>query len=507
MSPAERWHRQDRRAAADTVVMPKFPHSTLGRGYAALAAVAVTLMSAPFTGLFSERVIVAGSMHALLVGAMAFATLAAALVASRAAWRRHDVRSALAASAFTAIGALLLVHAAATPGGPIFRTPVPNPTVEIAGVFAIPAGALLLLAAMAIPARLAAGRQLVVAVQLATIAVCGAFAVVGLGFPELLPRHPLMLPPASYVVLSPTVLLFAWAGLRAHRTAVLTGRGGDAAMFVGLTVLAAAIAVYITSTPFDAQFWFGHVLELVGLTTISAAVASDLRRPVSSWRLASRGHGSELFHSSEELLGGYVHSLTVALAENDPSTWNHSRRVAELAVEVGEELELDEVTVRRIAVAGLVHDLGKLRIPHEVLHKPGKLTDEEFGLIKSHPVWSVELLAHLRGFERELPIVRGHHEKLSGRGYPDGLAADQIGVETRIMTACDVYDALTDARSYKEPWPVERALALLHEESGSSFDADVVAALERVVLRRQGGTVVPLRPRRATIEPGERRSA
>ncbi|MCB0877675.1 MAG: HD-GYP domain-containing protein [Thermoleophilia bacterium] len=462
--------------------MPALFDHPLARARAGVLAAAALALAVPSLGLVPPGLYATGNVHAAIVICITTVTLLTALVASRAAWKRFDVRNAIVASGFTAMSSMLLVHGLATPGGPLYAGP--STTVIVAGVLSIPVGGLFLAVAMTIPPRLHSTRRVVAAVQLATLAAAATFATIGFTAPELLPSVPLMAAPWTWIVLAPTGIVFAWTAWRVHIVADLTRRGGDAAMFAGVLILYVGIASYVTSTPFNGQFWTGHLLELVGLVCIGAGVATDLRRPVSNWQLSQHRDGATLLASSEELLGGYVHALTVTLGQVDPSTWHHSRRVAELAVEVGEQLGLDADTIRRLAVAGLVHDVGKLRIPRDVLHKPGKLTDEEFDLIKGHPDFGVELLSHLRGFDGELPIVLGHHEKLSGRGYPEGLAGDQINLETRIMTACDVYDALTDARSYKEPWPVEKALGLLHEESGEAFDPVVVAALEQVVLRR-----------------------
>jgi putative nucleotidyltransferase with HDIG domain len=454
----------------------------LTRARVGIIALLLIPLSSPLTGVMDSSVLLLGNAHALLAGIMGLVALVAAVYASVASWKRFDIRTAFVASGFTVISALLLIHALATPGGPIFDGYVP--IVQWAGVLSMPLGALFIATGMAISPRWACSRRTILLVEGGVLLLCAVAGAVTLTTPALLPDYQLMVPPLSYIVVSITTLVFGWAALRAHRIADMTRRNGDAAMFAGIVSLAIAVIVYVTSTPFDRQFWLGHVFELVGFCCIAGGVAADLRRPVSRWRLSQDRDGRTLLESSEELLGGYVHALTVTLAQLDPSTWHHSRRVAELSVEVAEELDLDADTIRRIAVAGLVHDIGKLRIPHDVLHKPGKLTDAEFNLIKGHPAFGVELLASLRGFESELEIVLGHHEKLSGRGYPRGLQGDEIDLETRIMTACDVYDALTDSRSYKEPWPVEKAIKLLHEESGESFDATVVAALEAVVMRR-----------------------
>src|ERR671932_895763 len=175
------------------------------------------------------------------------------------------------------------------------------------------------------------------------------------------------------------------------------------------------------------------------------------------------------------------------LAERDGSTEQHTRRVALLAASVGEELRLSPTARRHLAVGGLMHDIGKLSVPLHVLRKPGPLDDQEFAAIKRHPGDGRRLLEQLGGFPEAVhALVSDHHERLDGSGYPRGLTAEQMPIETRILAVCDVYDALVSDRVYRAAWTSERALALLHEESGTAFDGAVVAALERVLSARAG---------------------
>ena len=167
------------------------------------------------------------------------------------------------------------------------------------------------------------------------------------------------------------------------------------------------------------------------------------------------------------------------------STEEHTRRVALLAARVGEELKLPPAARRHLAMGGLLHDIGKLSVPLEILQKPGPLTDEEFAEIRRHPEAGRRLLEELGGFpETVRRLVSDHHERLDGTGYPAGLEGCDLSIETRILAACDVYDALVSDRVYRAAWTPERALALLHEESGTGFDPKVVEALERVVTPR-----------------------
>ena len=234
----------------------------------------------------------------------------------------------------------------------------------------------------------------------------------------------------------------------------------------------------------DLGWWLGHVFELVGITLVGASVAYDLRRGSQSRPLVGDLRACEIVAAEEAFLGARVRALMVRLAEKDSSTEEHTRRVAALAVEVGEQLGLSGARLRVLAIGGLLHDVGKLSIPSSILQKPGPLDDDEFAVIKQHPEHGRELLTELGGFDDRVErLVLDHHERLDGSGYPRGLSRDELDLETRILAVCDVYDALVSPRVYRAAWSHSKALALLHEETGDEFDPRCVAALVGVVSR------------------------
>jgi putative nucleotidyltransferase with HDIG domain len=244
-------------------------------------------------------------------------------------------------------------------------------------------------------------------------------------------------------------------------------------------------------------FYFGHMMELLGVMLIGIPAVLDLRQGGASRPLVGDLTATELVGAEEAYLGPRVRALMIDLAAKDRSTEEHTRRVAMLACAVGEELKLPPASLRQLAMGGLLHDMGKLRTPEEILSKPDGLTPAEFDCIKRHPEDGARLLADLGGFSREvLDLVLNHHERLDGGGYPRGLKAGEICIGTRVLTVCDVYDALVSHRVYRPAWTRERALGLLHEESGAAFDPECVAALERVLARTEHdpGWVATLAP-------------
>jgi putative nucleotidyltransferase with HDIG domain len=215
-------------------------------------------------------------------------------------------------------------------------------------------------------------------------------------------------------------------------------------------------------------------------------VLADLARDAPSRVLQGDTDASRLVIHEEAFLGAQVHALTRRLAEKDHYTERHVRQVALLAVQVGARLGLSSARLRTLAVGGLLHDMGKLTVPDGILKKPAALDDEEYAVIRTHPIAGTELLGALGFTEDVLRLVRSHHERLDGGGYPDGLSAGSLPIEVRILTVCDVYDALVSDRVYRPGWPVRDALAHLRAEAGKTFDPQCVEMLAEVV----GGAAV-----------------
>jgi putative nucleotidyltransferase with HDIG domain len=270
--------------------------------------------------------------------------------------------------------------------------------------------------------------------------------------------------------------------VRAMHTFLLTRRFADLAVVLGIVLLGTALYSALFLEFYDLGWWLGHVFELLGVVVVGGSLVYDLRRGRRSRALVGDLRAADLVASEEAFLGARVRALMVRLAEKDTSTEEHTRRVARLAVELGEELGLSPARLRSLAMGGLLHDIGKLSLPAAVLQKPGALDDDEYELVKRHPERGRELLQELGGFDDSVTrLVLDHHERLDGSGYPRGIGAGELDVATRILAVCDVFDALVSDRVYRRAWSQDEAIALLRRESGTAFDPRCVAALERVV--------------------------
>jgi putative nucleotidyltransferase with HDIG domain len=182
-----------------------------------------------------------------------------------------------------------------------------------------------------------------------------------------------------------------------------------------------------------------------------------------------------------------VESMADVVDKRDPYTFQHSRSVAEHAVHIARQMHLADRDVERIRLAARVHDLGKIAVPDEVLHKRGRLTEEEFALMKNHPQTGAEILSKFPEYRRGLELVLSHHERIDGRGYPRGLSGDAIPLGARIIAVADSWDAMTSDRPYREALDQEVAMAELVRGRGTQWDSEVVAAFAATI----PGVVVP----------------
>ena len=192
--------------------------------------------------------------------------------------------------------------------------------------------------------------------------------------------------------------------------------------------------------------------------------------------------GEALSHHARRELGdgdsqAEIRALVQALAEADGDTYRHSLEVAATATVLGRRLGLSRTELVEVELGALLHDVGKLRLPAELLTKPGPLTEEELRLVRLHPEWGSDMVTRIPGLEAVALIVRLHHERPDGLGYPHGLAHDRIPMATRIVSVCDAYGAMTKRRPYSAPLDLDAALGELERNAGTQFDVQVVDAL------------------------------
>ena len=444
----------------------------------AAAVATVPLPAAHFLG--PGEISVPASVHFAAVGQTAIFATAAAIILTAIGVARHDGRAVLVGTAFTAMAALLALHGLATPGIILGF----NGVVSFSGGATLPVGGAVL-ALSALPAlRGPESVRPLLWLQGVLLAAIGVLGVLGWIFPSLVPAVPEPASLPAIILLLVGLALYGLVGLRALHTFLLTRRGADLCVVVGLAWLAGALVAALMLDFRQFEWWVGHGLELGGIAAVGGAVALDLHRGVQSRPLAGDLRGSELVSEEQAFLGSHIRALTVSLAEKDEYTEEHTRRVALRSVQVGEELGLPPGRLRTLATGGLLHDIGKLSVPDEVLKKPGALDQEEYEVIQRHPENGRRLLRELGGFEDQvLRLVHDHHERLDGSGYPQGLSATELDLDTRILAVCDVYDALISTRVYRAAWSAEKALAFLFEQAGTAFDARCVEALSRVLER------------------------
>jgi len=241
-------------------------------------------------------------------------------------------------------------------------------------------------------------------------------------------------------------------------------------------------------------FWtFPYYLVGAALATAFSAVSHRL-----GWQVATIGfpvayviyrsyrlYLGRLEHEkkhSEEIAGLHlrtIEALALAIDAKDATTHEHLRRVQTYAIEIGKELGLNEEELNALRAAAVLHDIGKLAVPEHIISKPGKLTHEEFEKMKIHPVVGAEILEQVEFPYPVVPIVRAHHEKWDGSGYPYGLKGEQIPLGARILAAVDCLDALASDRQYRRALPLDEAMEFLVQEANRSFDPKVIEILQR----------------------------
>jgi HD-GYP domain-containing protein (c-di-GMP phosphodiesterase class II) len=311
----------------------------------------------------------------------------------------------------------------------------------------------------------------------AFVALLVSYNVVALVYPTSMNWIPMKSDTVNWCVAAVAWAGFLFAGFRFLQAYRIAGLPLQGAMALSMGLLCEAQWIMLRGVTWHLSWWQYHVIMLAGFLI---PVIALLRQYRAAGDLGAVVEGLFLRQSLAGLRSGDPHALSAlaaAVAAKDSETGEHTERVGDLAVAIGRRLGLTGERLILLRWAGRLHDLGKIGVPNSILRKPGKLTEEEFAVMKQHSPRGWRVALRSRTLAEAAPIIRAHHERLDGSGYPDGLTADQIPLEARIIAVADVWDALVCDRPYRAAMSYDEATAILCKESGPHLDPLCVAAL------------------------------
>jgi putative nucleotidyltransferase with HDIG domain len=421
-----------------------------------------------------DLAIVAPTGHFYIVSSVAFVALIISVLVGISAVRLRNIGVTLLAVAFISLAEVFTAHGLSTPGFVIGPSHVPSIAAELS--VSLTAFWLWMSSIRSDhPVIEFLGRWQRVLVPL-WVTLLAVLFLVAMANPSLANFFPVDTAPLAWGIAFVTILFAALAAYRYWKSFRYSQLPLQIAVVYSAGYLAIAQMIIVTGQTWHLSWWLYHLMLLATVVVMVVGVVQQYASG-SSLAVAVRGlFSTDPIQRIEAGISPRVRSLIVATEAKDKYTAGHNFRVALYALRLGEEMGLAPEQLRALAQGAIIHDIGKIEVPDSVLNKPGKLTPEERKLIEKHPVTGYEMCKRLGFMKDELDIIRHHHEKWDGTGYPDGKAGTSIPKLARIVAVADVYDALTSARSYRAPWTHDDAMRFIVEQSGKHFDPECVQA-------------------------------
>jgi HD-GYP domain-containing protein (c-di-GMP phosphodiesterase class II) len=423
-----------------------------------------------------DPVLRAPAFHFWVVSGTALAAAIASAVVIASARSLRETRLLFLALAFAAIAGIFSVHGLVTPGFLVDHFYASIGVSAWASIFA-GAGLVALSAARMPPAVERFVSKAGGAIFAWAFVLLGCYVLMSIEAESWLDWAPTDERTVQYGMAFAAMALIAFAAWRYAQSWAFARLPAQAAIVGALVMLFDVPAILLWGEVWRLSWWMYHALYALAFVVLFAGWAIEVRRAGTLRAIADAVSMRDALAQLNRGRDTEMIELVDAIEAKDVATLGHVSRVAALALVIGRRMGISPADLRSLVLAAQLHDVGKIAVPDALLRKPGPLTDAEFATVKRHATHGGMIASTVPALRDLAPVIRAHHERISGRGYPDGLAGEQIPLLARIIAVADTYDAMTSDRPYRAAHAHEAAVAEISRLSGIEFDPRCVAAL------------------------------
>jgi putative nucleotidyltransferase with HDIG domain len=426
------------------------------------------------SGLLSNHTYELPHEHFYIVSAVSLLALGIAILIGFVGSKLRNIKIIFLSLAFISLAQMFSVHGLSTPNFILGVTHLPSVSAQLSMILAT-----IWLWLSSFPSDhkwikyLSDNSRFLFPAWIGSLSV---FAVISMNYPQLVDFIPITVRPLNWLVMATTILLNVITMLRYYQSYRYTRFPLQYAIVYSVGWLIISQIIIVTGELWRMSWWIYHFLLLASMMVMLAGLLRQYAEKGNLVKGLKALFTNDPFERITASISPTVKKLVIATEQKDTYTAGHTFRVTMYALKLAEELRLRPELLRAIAQGTLLHDVGKIQIPDSILNKPGRLTTEERDIIEKHPMYGYEMCRDLGFMKEEMSIIRYHHEKWDGTGYPDRLIGVSIPFEARIVAVADVYDALTSDRAYRKAWTHEEAMRFIIEQKGIHFDPDCVDA-------------------------------
>jgi putative nucleotidyltransferase with HDIG domain len=412
--------------------------------------------------------------HFYIVSAVALLSTIIAIAVGIAGKRLRNIKISFLALSFISLAQMFSLHGLSTPRFLLPVTHLPGIAAQLSMLLAT-----IWLWLSSLPSdhklveRLSQRQSVLLPVW---IVVLGIFGILSMKFPHIMDSIPLSAGPLNWAVTAIVLLLNIMTIYRYYQTYRFSRFPLQIAIVYSAGWFMVSQLIMVLGEMWKLSWWMYHFVLLASMIVMLIGLVKQYVVRGTLEGAIRALFTNDPFERVTNSTSPSVKALIIATEKKDTYTVGHTFRVTLYALKLAEELHIKPEQLRALAQGALVHDVGKISIPDDIINKPGKLSSDERNEIEKHPVTGYAMCRDLGFMKEELSIIRSHHEKWDGSGYPDNLRGEEITLLARIVAVADVYDALTSERSYRKAWPHSEAMNLLMEQKGIHFDPKCVEA-------------------------------